>query len=74
MTNPFKGIAQVKNPELDVSSRVERERSIPEGDVIVTLSVRIRKRARVKLKRDAERAELSMQEYVEKLILESNGE
>ncbi|PIG96901.1 hypothetical protein [Deinococcus sp. UR1] len=72
--NPFAGVANIKTPELDVSSRMQRERSIPEGDVTVTLSVRIRKRARSKLKRDAENAGISMQEMVERLILERDSE
>lgn len=71
--NPFRGLAGMPaTPEKradDQEQQLQRERSIPAGDQIVTLSVRVRKRARQKLRQDAERAGISMQAYLERLIL-----
>lgn len=73
--NPFRGLAGMpatRESRDDAPLELQRERSIPAGDQIVTLSVRVKKRARQKLRQDAERAGVSMQQYLEQLILEKD--
>ncbi|ABW35112.1 hypothetical protein Dgeo_3071 (plasmid) [Deinococcus geothermalis DSM 11300] len=75
-SNPFKGLAAPVNPELEaaVKPAPRKEKVILDGDVPVQLSVRVRKRVRRKLREDAEAAGLSIQAYLERLILQSDGE
>lgn len=74
--NPFRGLVQNIQPDLApaVTPQTRKPRMVSEDDVVVQLSVRVRKRARKKLRADAEAAGLSMQDYLERLILEGKRE